>query len=273
MNAVLQKPVAYCQMAIAILLFGTSLPVSQVLTREIGVFEGTAIRLTVASVLFLPILWRHRDEIAKITSIDAILVILIGASLIAVSGLMLGSTRFVPCSVICTVTCLTPVVTGLGAMLFVRDRPHPGQLGWILFAACCALFIRSTCAQSDSQNCESMMLVFGVALSCVAVICEASGILMAKVVTRRLNPLPLAALSTLASVVLILPATLISSGYVDLTGLTANAWLAVFWWGAGGIWAGTWLWYSGIQQTSATTAAVFLSTLPFVTIAMSWVLN
>src|SRR5690606_5572509 len=137
-------------------------PASQVLTSEVHVFDGTAIRLTVAAILFLPMLWKRRDEVLSISKIDLAIVFLISGSLVAVSGLMLCSTRFAPCSVICTVTCFTPILTALGAILFFKDRPKSRQLAWIVVAAVSALILRSTCVASESSRGEFLWLAIGV---------------------------------------------------------------------------------------------------------------
>lgn len=269
----LQLPKQYLQMGAAVLLFGTALPVSQVLTSEVHVFDGTAIRLTVAAFLFLPMIWSKRHEIRKITPVEVLFVSLISASLVAVSGLMLCSTRFAPCSVICTVTCFTPIVTALGAMIFFRDRPRKTQMSWILVAAVSALILRTTCAASDSKQYEFLWLAVGVGFSILAVFCEASGILIAKLATRSLSPLTLAALSTLLSVLIILPFAYLDGSQIPWGQLSWRAWLAAAWWGSGGLTLSTWLWYSGIKHSSATTAAAFLSTLPFVTVMFSWLMS
>ncbi|WP_417849153.1 DMT family transporter [Thalassoglobus sp.] len=268
-----QQSIAHIQMGLAILLFGTALPVSQILTSEVHVFDGTAIRLTVAAILFLPMIWKRRDEIRRIGTNDALLVFLIAASLVAVSGLMLCSTKLAPCTVICTVTSFTPIVTALGAIIFFRDRPKRKQLGWIVVAGCSALVLRAACTRADATNQEFFWLALGVVLSIAAVFCEAAGILFAKVATRTVSPMTLAALSTLVSVLIILPFAFADGTPISWNSLSTKAWLAGIWWGAGGITLGTWLWYSGIKQSSATTAAAFLSLLPFVTVAISWIVN
>lgn len=260
-------------MGLAILLFGTALPASQVLTQEVHIFDGAAIRLTVAAILFLPLIWKRRSEIRSITFADIGTIFLISASLVGVSGLMLCSTRFAPCSVICSVTCFTPLLTALGAMVFFKDRPGPRQLGWILVAAISAIILRSTCSSSGSAAGEYIWLAVGVALSVAPIFCEAAGILLAKVATRKLSPLTLAALSTVLSVLIILPFAYFSGGKIHWGELSFKAWLAAGWWGSGGLALGTWLWYTGIKQTSATTAATFLSTLPFVTVGISWLVG
>ena len=273
MQSSLKLQTGYFQMGLAILLFGTALPASQVLTSEVHVFDGTAIRLTVAAILFLPMIWQRREEIRAITPGDLGLVFLIAASLVAVSGLMLCSTRFAPCSIICSVTCFTPILTALGAIFFFNDRPKRSQLTWIFVAAVSAIILRTACSASGSIDKEYVWMALGIGFSITAIFCEASGILLAKVATRKLSPLTLAALSTVLSVLIILPFAYFSEGEIHWAELSFKAWLAAAWWGSGGLALGTWLCFTGIKQTSATTAAAFLSTLPFVTVAVAWIVG
>jgi len=259
-------------MGAAILLFGTALPVSRILTAEVPVLVGTAIRTVIAAVVFLPILWAKRREIFALSGGDWVHSSLVAGSLLAVSGLMLGSTRLAPCSVICTVTSLTPVVTALGAIVVFRDRPRLRQLIWILAAAASALVLRAMCAQSTSTGQEYDWLILGVGCSVLAICCEAGGVLISKVATRRIDPLTLAALSTLIAALLAVPMAFADGGPESWLALSPRAVAAALWWGSGGLALGTWLWYRALAQTTATTAAGFLSALPFATLAMSWLL-
>lgn len=273
MYSLRQSQTGYLHMGLAIFLFGTALPASQVLTNEVHVLDGTAIRLTVAAILFLPLIWQRREEVRSISKTDLLFIGLISVSLVAVSGLMLCSTRFAPCSVICSVTCLTPILTAIGGIIFFRDRPHRTQLMWILTAAVSGLILRKTCTSASSTQGELLWMAIGIGFSLLAIFCEAAGILFAKVATRRVSPLTLASLSTVLSVLIILPFAWFNGHSIHLSDLSTQAWIAGIWWGAGGLTLGTWLWYVGIQRSNATTAAAFLCTLPFVTVAISWFVN
>jgi len=260
------------QMGAAILLFGTALPVSRILTAEVPVLVGTAIRTVIAAVVFLPILWARRREILALRFGDWVHSGLIAGSLLAISGLMLGSTRLAPCSVICTVTSLTPVLTAIGAIVVFRDRPGLRQLVWILAAAVSALVLRSLCSQATNTGQEYDWLILGVCCSILAICCEAGGVLISKVATQRIDPLTLAALSTLIAAVFALPMAWADGGPESWLALSPRAIAAALWWGSGGLALGTWLWYRALAKTTATTAAAFLSALPFVTLAISFVL-
>ena len=260
------------QMGAAVLLFGTALPVSRILTAEVSVPVGIAIRTAIAAVMFAPVLWVRRVELRALRSGDWLVSSLIACTLLAVSGLMLGSTRLAPCSAICTVTSLTPVITALGAMIVFRDRPQLRQLVWILAAAVSALILRVMCAGSTDVNQELNWLSIGIAFSILAICCEAGGVLLSKLATRRLDPLTLAALSTCIAAALSFPTAWTQFGADDWLNLSPRAVAAALWWGSGGLALGTWLWYRALASTTATTAAAFLSLLPFVTLGFSWLL-
>ena len=263
----------HIQLGVAILLFGTALPVCRILTAEVSVPIGIALRTAIAAVVFVPVLWVKRSEFRRLQRGDWVVVSLIACSLLAVSGLMLGSTRLAPCSAICTVTSLTPLVTALGAMVIFRDRPRLRQLVWILAAAVSALTLRTLCARSTDVQQELDWLAVGIAFSILAICCEAGGVLLGKLATQRLDPLTLAALSTCIAAILALPVAWAQSGPELWLSLSPRAVVAALWWGSGGLALGTWLWYRALASTTATTAAAFLSALPFVTLGLSWLMQ
>ncbi|REJ96884.1 MAG: DMT family transporter [Planctomycetota bacterium] len=263
----------HMQMVAAILLFGTALPVSRILTAEVSVPLGIALRTAIATLVFLPFLWAKRGELQSLERGDWVVSLLVGCSLLAVSGLMLCSTRLAPCSAICAVTSLTPVVTAIGAIIIFRDRPRLRQLLWILAAAASSLILRFLCTRSTDALQELEWLALGIAFSVLAICCEAGGILLCKFATHRLDPLTLAALSTGLAAIVAVPLAWAHAGGDHWLQLSPRAALAALWWGAGGLALGTSLWYRALASTTATTAAAFLSALPFVTFGLSWLMQ
>jgi drug/metabolite transporter (DMT)-like permease len=51
-----------------------------------------------------------------------------------------------------------------------------------------------------------------------------------------------------------------------------TAWLAVLWYGAGTLAAGTWLWYSGLEKAEGAVAAGFMGVMPASALVLSYVL-
>ena len=254
-------------------IWGTVLPASRLVTVEIPVLPATAMRLGIAALLFAPVLWRRRREWLRLSFRDLAAVGLVGLSLAAVSALMLSSTSFLPCAVVCLLTTLTPAVTFGGAVLFLRDRADRRQLAWIVLAAAAsvalAVLLRARCELPES----TLLIAAGVATALAAVGCEATGTLLSKVMVRRISPLTLAALATGVAALAMLPVAYLAGDVVHWDSISPTAWLAALWWGAGGLAIGTWLWYRGVQRAPGTTAAAFLAVLPLAGIGVSWLLG
>lgn len=255
----------------AILLFGTALPVSRFVSAEMAIIPAMLLRLLTASAVLAPLLWFRRSEITRLAWTDIRLVLLIGLSSATFSGLTLCTTRLVPSDVACTAAACTPAVTAAGATLFLKDRPNQRRFLWILVAPLC-LAAFSACDGCANSRGTPLLLIGGLVLAFGAVCCEAAGTLLSKLATRSLRPLTLAALSTCAATVLLLPLAFLSTESFDPTGVSMTAWTATIWWGAAALGLGTWLWYDGISRVHASTAATWLSTLPFVTFAFNLLL-
>ncbi len=252
----------------AILLFGTALPVSRLVSAEMPIIPATLLRLVTASVVLAPLLWTRREEIRRLARADVWLVLLIGLSSAAFSGLTLCTTRLVPSSVACTAAACTPAVTAAGASLFMKDKPDHRRFLWILTGPLCLAAFTACDGCSNSRG-TPMLLAGGLVLAFGAVCCEAAGTLLSKLATRTLKPLTLAALSTCAATLMSLPLAFLATGSLTPAGITPTGWLAVIWWGAAALGMGTWLWYDGISRVRASTAATWLSTLPFVTFGIN----
>jgi drug/metabolite transporter (DMT)-like permease len=253
----------------AVLLFGTVLPVSQIVIAEIPVVVGVGLRVGIAATVFAPLLWRRRAEWLRFTPRELLLVGWLALSLVAVSSLMLCSARFAPCAASCTVTSLTPVLTAAGAVLFLRERPQWLHLAWLLAGAAWTVMLQWACIGWPDGSQNTLSTLAGVALMFLAVCCEAAGTLLASVAMRTVSPLTLAAGSTTLAALALVPAAAVEAAAVDWAAVSGPAWLAALWWGAGGLAAGTWLWYRGVRLTTGTVAAGYLSLLPLVSLGLA----
>jgi drug/metabolite transporter (DMT)-like permease len=264
---------AYFSLGCAVLVWGTVLPISRLVTVELPVLTATALRLSVGALVFAPVLWKRRREWLSLSFRDLALVALIGLSLVAASSLMLCSTSLLPCATVCLLTALTPAVTFAGAVLFLRDRIDGRQLTWIILAAGAAVALAMLIRERYQLPESALLIAAGLASVLAAILCEAAGTLLSKAAVARVSPLTLAALATTVAALAVLPAACLLGEGCAWASVSSVGWLAAIWWGAGGLALGTWLWYSGVQRASGTTAAAFLAALPLVSFGVSWLLG
>ncbi|MGH7202578.1 MAG: EamA family transporter, partial [Planctomycetaceae bacterium] len=192
----------YFRLSAALLLFATALPASQLVTAEVPVLLATALRMTAAAAVFVPVLWLRREDVRKLSPRDARWIGVIAAfGLIGSSALMLCGTRLLSCGAVCLLTTTTPAMTAAGAAVFLRDRPNWQKISWLALGALAAIGLALHWSDCGPIAESPAALLLGGALVAAAICCEASYTLVAKVVTARTAPLTVAAVSTIAAAV------------------------------------------------------------------------
>ena len=248
-------------------LFGSATPVSKLVTGAFPVFIGSALRALTATLALLPIvlLWpRERRSIrpgVRKRWVSLTFIVLIG--MVGFTIAMMYGMRLVSGVVGSIVMSTTPAVTGVAAILFLRERPDWRVLVAVGLAVAGVLVMNFGSVEVTAEWWIGALLVFA------AVCCEAAYTLLGKPATREMSSLTVAALVAGASV----PLFAIGAGFeiseFATSGLTWRDWLAVAWWGAGTMGLGTVLWYAGVKRTRGSTAAAYMGVMPVSALVLS----
>lgn len=259
--------------------FGSATPVSAIVGRGFPPWLGSALRMAVAAACLVPlaVLARRRDderplreEARSWSGHDWFL--LVGIAAIGTFGfsiLMLVGMRHAPGAVAAVVMATTPAVTGIGAVVFLRDRLDWRRATAVALAVIGVVIVNLS---ADSGQGSGQRVVFGALLVFAAVVCEASYSLMGKRLSADLSPLTMVTAASVLALGLFLPLALWEAGSFDWARPTAGQWLAVAWWGAGTMAAGSVLWFRGMARVAAGAAAPFMGVMPVSALVLSYAL-
>jgi drug/metabolite transporter (DMT)-like permease len=181
---------------------------------------------------------------------------------------MLFGMQRAPGAVGATIMSMTPAVTALAAILLLGETASWRKLAAVGLAIAGALVLQV--GQGLGQKNGSSMLI-GALLVFGAICCESAYTLLGQKVSKQVDPVLVAALGAILSLPLFALATALI-GRWDIAGASTGAWAALFWYGAGTLALGSWLWYRGIAQVSGVTAAAFMGIMPLSALALSYLL-
>lgn len=259
--------------------FGSATPVSAIVGRGFPPWLGSALRMAVATACLVPLLavTRRRDggrslgeEARAWTGHDRLL--LAGIAVVGTFGFsvfMLLGMRHAPGAVGAVVMATTPAVTAIGAVVFLSDRLDRRRAAAVGLAVGGVVLVN---IGADVTQGQGQRIVLGSGLVFAAVLCEASYTLMGKRLSADLTPLTMVTVAAGSALLLFLPLALWDASGFDWSAPTASQWLAVAWWGAGTMAAGSVLWFRGMARVPAGTAAPFMGVMPVSALLLSYLL-
>ncbi len=256
------------RLALGMAVFGSATPVSRIVTQAMPVFVGGAIRVALGALVLAPAALRRggwRDIALRDWGLIALIALF---GMFGFSALMLYGMKMVSGVVGAAVMSTTPAITAAGAMLFMGDRPTWRKLTALALAIAGVLLLNLKGGGGESGG----NLLLGSALVFGAVCCEACYTLLGKAVSERVDPLVVAFLAAALSLPLFLPFAVWQWGGFDWRAVSAGAWTAVAWYGAGTLALGSWLWYSGLSRAEGAVAAGFMGVMPASALILSYIL-
>jgi drug/metabolite transporter (DMT)-like permease len=259
--------------------YGSSTPVSAIVGRSFPVYLGSAARMAVAAAILVPILvhTRRRRGVPPLRELARGLprrdwLLLVGIAAIgtfAFSVLMLLGMQRAPGAAAAVVMATTPAVTAVGAVVFLGDRLGPWRVFAVVLGVGGVVLVNTGAETAEGTGDRIMigsLLVFG------AVLCEAAYSLMGKRLTADLDALTIVTAAATLALVLFAPLAVWDALRFDWAAPTAGQWLGVVWWGAGTMALGSWMWFRGMSQVEAGTAAPFMAVMPVSALVLSYVL-
>lgn len=258
------------RLALGMAVFGSATPVSKIVTGAMPVFVGSAFRVGLGALVLAPFAWRKRGEIGTLARRDWLIVCLIALfGMFGFSALMLYGMKMVSGVVGAIVMSTAPAVTAAASMLFFGDSATWRKLMAIALAVAGVLLLQLG-QGSDGGSASEVRL--GAALVFAAVCCEASYTLLGKRMSEHVDPVLVAFLASALSLPLFLPFAVWQWADFDAAQVSAGAWTAAIWYGAGTLSLGTWLWYSGLAKAEGAVAAAFMGVMPVSALLLSYIL-
>lgn len=262
---------AYSQLSLGMVLFGSATPVAKLVANDFPPFTGAGLRVAIGALVLAPFLLAGGLAAARPASQDWRLFAFIALfGMFGFSVLMLFGMSLVSGVTGSIVMSVTPAVTALAAFLFLRE-----SLGFRKALAIALAVAGVIVLQLQGQNSGAAVsgdLFLGSMLIFAAVCCEAAYTLLGKVATERASPLKIAFWAGLLSLPLFLAFSISEWSEISWGEISLKAWISVAWWGAGTMGLGSLLWYAGVSKTEGSTAAGFMGLMPVSALLLSYLL-
>ena len=259
-------------------LFGTATPVSALVGDAFPAILGSALRMATAAIVLLPlyVLQRRKQGEPLLPRLDRRdWGLVLGIAAVGTFGftlLLLFGLRIAPGAVAAVVMALAPVVTAVGAVVFLHDRLDRWKIAGLVVAVTGVVVVNLAGGSGGGGGDGGAAVWVGSLLVFGAVCCEAAYSLMGKRLTADLSPLAIASLAAVLAGVLFAPIAVAQAVGFDWSQPAAGDWIAVIFWGAGTMGLGSVLWFRGMMRTSGTTASGFMAVMPVSALLGSYLL-
>ncbi|BCS89330.1 DMT family transporter [Pseudodesulfovibrio sediminis] len=257
---------AYLNLALAMVLVGSSVVAGKIMVDELPIFLASALRFVLALVILVPIIYLREGGLPRLSGRSWFMLAgqsLCGSFLFTVF-LLWGLTRTGPASA-GIITSTTPASMGIIAWLFFKDRPSTKTGMGILLSVIGVLVINLVQggAVTGTNPVLGNLLVLG------AVLFESLFLLVRKTVPEPLSPLAVSTIISFFGLLWFLPMGLYEAGHMHFAAITLTGWLVVFYYGAFVTVLAYIFWFAGITRVPASTAGVFTAIMPVSALILS----
>ncbi|HEY9646870.1 MAG TPA: DMT family transporter [Chroococcidiopsis sp.] len=259
---------------VAVLCWGLAPVAMRHLVTEITPMQMVAVRLAIASVLFLPILLQIRA--VGWTRRDLLLAALLG--LVGMDGYYIPVTfgaQWISSGLIGLLSATGPIMIILLSVLFLKERPSRGLfLGLGLSLVGLVILLGPSALQPALQSASQPTLqpiaqssgtLIGVGLVLLSVLMWSIYCVAMKPLSLKYGVLPFTSVNTLASA--LLPTLFMGDGLAEnLSQLDPIGWLALLLLAIGSTVMATLLWNLGVSHLGASQAGLFLYVIPLASV-------
>lgn len=245
----------YVYLALAMVLVGSTVVASKIMSQGLPVFSATALRFAIAFPCFLLLMRVFGARLPKMSRRDWFLLVLqAGAGSVGYTTLLIAGLHLTSAADAGVIIGTLPIVSAVIAIVLLGEKPQVSQLLAVLLAGAGVLSIAIQPAGGDGHSLLGNGLVFA------AIICEGLFILLNKRLQADLTPLALSTVMTGFGLVLsLIPALFETPWNIPFDSLAI--WAAVYYAMVPTV-AGFLLWYAGIARVSGSEAALFTAMAP-----------
>lgn len=254
-------------------LFGSATPISKLVGEGFPVFTASTLRVILGALSLLPFIAKdfkaNFNQLNKQAWGELSLISLFG--MVGFTVFLIYGMKYITGVAGSIIMSTTPAITALAAFLFMGSPLDWRRILAIIFGVAGIVLINIF--QHEFNDADTPYFFLGVVLVFLAISCEATYTLMGKKATENLDPLFASFMACIMSIPLFLILALtIDFHKVDFSGIPAESWYALLWWGIGTLGAGSAFWYSGLARAEGTTAAGFMSIMALSALILSYVL-
>ena len=258
---------ASLELSAAMIIVGSIVVVSKVITTSFPVFLAAALRFTLASAVLLPLLFKTEHGLPSLGKKDTCLLFFQAfAGNFLFSILLLYGLKLTSAAESGIILGTVPVVIGLLSFLFLGE-PLTRNKVIALFIATVGIGVISSIGTlpSAGQGANPLLgnvFVFG------AVVGEALWTILGKAVSGKVTPLTIASLTSFFGLLLFSPLALYQARSFNFVTVDPLSWVAVVYYGLGTVGAYL-LWYQGVSKVPASVAGAFTGIQPVSTVVLS----
>ncbi|QIG52962.1 DMT family transporter [Altererythrobacter sp. BO-6] len=266
------SPKVVTQLILGMALFGTATPLSKIIGENFSIFTASFLRMAIASAVLAPFVWFMTERIAKAERSDLFVISGIATfGMVGFTAAMLFGMRLTTGVIGSTIMSATPVVTAIGAVIFLGASINWRKGGALVLAVAGIAAINLTHGTADDGPAEALFL--GTALVITAICFEAAYTLLSRKLSEGISSIEATlAASLIAAPIFIILALVFDPEPFDLAVPDKAAWAALAFWGAvaGGV--APVIWYNGVRQAPAMLSAGAMSVMPITALVTSYFL-
>lgn len=260
----------FLYLIIAMILLGSSLNAGAIVAQALPTSVALAGRLLLASAIMVPLLMRRGQPLPLLSGpCYGLLCAQALIGVIAFNLMIFQAYRSTSTATVGIVFGLLPVVTSLMATLFLRERPKWTLVVAVALAVFGTIQLGPTGAHSGlaATSGAGLLLTIGALLS--------SGFFSTagKALTSFLPPLAVAALVSVAGLMMIAPLAVSEAHNIEFANIGARYWLALTWWAVASGIGFFWLWFAGLARVEAHVAGLATVVMPITTVTLSSLLQ
>ena len=263
-----QKIQGFSILTIAMVLLGSSFVAGKSMVASVPISVALAFRLTLSSAIMVPLLLQRERRLPRLGRRCCCLLCLEALiGVVAFNFLIFQAYNYASAASVGIVFGLLPIIVAVMSALFLAERLRGPAIVAILLAALGMTQLSRAGASMPWTEASTLM---GLMLSFGAVLCEGAFTIIGKALARSLSPLAIAALVSIASLLMVTPLAVHEARDFDFTGVATTDWLALFWWAAASGIGYFWLWFAGVARVDAHAAGVVTVALPLSTLPLSF---
>jgi drug/metabolite transporter (DMT)-like permease len=261
---------AYIDLSMAMAIVGSSVVVGKLMVASFPVFLASGLRFAIGSAILLPLAMRRGGVLSSATPKDRLFLFLqafTGVFLFTV--LLLYGLKLTGAASAGIITSTTPAVVGLISFVFLREHlslnKGAGIALTVLGIAAVNMVGIEPGADGGAVSLLGNLLVFG------AVIGEALFTIFRKVTSREVSFLTTATLMSVLGFFMFLPFAVYEAIGFDFSAVSAGEWGYILYYGIVVTVVAYILWFRGVADVPASTAAVFTGVMPVSSVLLSYV--
>jgi drug/metabolite transporter (DMT)-like permease len=258
---------AYLQLTGAMVIVGSNIALSKMITVGFPVFLAAALRFALAATVLLVLLFKSAGGFPRIERRDLLILFLqsLTGNFLYTIFLLYG-LKLTSAAESGIISGTVPAIIGLISFLFLRER-----LSWSKWLGIGLVMVGMMIMNGQAGGGEQTGNLPGNLLIVGAAIGEALWSVLSKATAGKIAPLALACVTSCFGFLLFLPIAIYQSLTFNFAAVPLVGWGEIAYYGLIGTVGAYLLWYQAVVKVSATTAGVFTGLAPVSAVVLSYV--